>query len=101
MTKATKKQDLQLMKGIYNRLYKSDLLELSDCYKTHSGAKERAFRYCADLFHQYKGNFYRIISYNIMMFTFAFIGEYEGQKAIFYITPSYDRVAILDDIKDF
>ena len=82
----------------YNEYFKSSKRELSQCYNNYSIAKGRAFDYCLELVLKYQGGVtYRIISYNQTMFTFGFIGQYEGKKAFFYITKDYDRVMLLED----
>lgn len=73
---------------------------LYDCYNRPSQAKERAFKYCEDLRDKYQDSttrsYYGILSYNTSIFTYGFIGIYEGKKAVFYITPTSDFVSIIE-----
>ena len=74
----------------------SNLYSLNQCYLKHSNAKNNAFSYCLNLMRKYKGTDLRILSYNTFHFSVGFIGEYEGQKAFFYITPNYDRYILIN-----
>ena len=85
------------IKSAYASYKYADATSLSDVYTTWSGKKEKAYRYCRDLFAEYEGENFRIIGANVNTFSVGFIGKYEGKKAFFYITKSYDRVMILED----
>lgn len=74
------------------KAYKTNLRE---CYSTWSNAKDNAFKHCRDLFLQYKGENFKIISHNVNEFSVGFVGVYEGQKAFFYITKSHNRVCYI------
>ena len=76
----------------HTRAYKTNLRE---CYTTWSNAKDNAFKRCRDLYMQYKGMDFKIISHNLNEFSVGFVGEYEGQKAFFYITKSHTRVCYI------
>lgn len=70
--------------------------DLWDCYARPSYAKERAYEYCENLRAQYNGHSATVTGFNCMMFTYCFIGEYEGKQAFFWITKDNDRCMILD-----
>ena len=85
------------IKNAYASYKYANATSLSDVYTTWSGKKEKAYRYCRDLFAEYEGEEFRIIGANVNTFSVGFVGKYEGKKAFFYITKSYDRVMILED----
>lgn len=91
----TKTQNTQI-KGAYSHYQYATATSLSDVYTTWSYAKDKAYRYCRELFAEYEGEDFRILGANVNTFSVGFIGKYEGKKAFFYITKSYDRVMILD-----
>lgn len=90
------------MRTAYNRFLQSKLYDLHQCYARPSDAKYRAFNYCLELVNKYNDGFavrdYAVIGYNIMTFSFGFIGEIDGKQAFFYITRDYDRYILIDEI---
>ena len=86
------------MRDAYATYARSNACNLSDCYKSASYAKKRAYDYCLSLVRDYKGVEFGIVSYNCTVFTFGFVGEIDGKTAFFYITPTYDRYIYMDEL---
>lgn len=68
---------------------------LMECYSTWSNEKVNAFKRCRELFLQYAGENFKIISHNRNEFTVGFVGMYENKKAFFYITKNHNRVCYI------
>lgn len=83
--------------GAYQRYNMSDDMQLRDVYGRWSDKKERAYNYCRELMYKYNGNGFRIISANTFMFTvgFEFPHPNTGELMFAYITPDYNRCAII------
>ena len=77
--------------GLLASYQRSKKRYLSDCYKSFSNAKARAFDYCKRKELKMGGFNGRICSFNTFSFTYAF--EYvneNGVVCLHYITPNYD-----------
>lgn len=70
---------------------------LDDAYKSHSTAKNRAWRYCEELCEQHNGRKLKVIHHNTYVFTagFEFTDKETGELMFMYITPSYDTAVPL------
>lgn len=84
--------------GAYQRYNMSDDMQLRDVYGRWSDKKERAYNYCRELMLKYDGNGFRIISANTFMFTvgFEFPHPETGEPMFAYITPDYNRCAVIE-----
>ena len=87
-----------IMQNAYTNYIRSDYHSLYQCYGSYSAKKESALNYCYELYNKYNGSDFKIISFNTFQFSVGFEGVYNGRKAFFYITRSYDRVIYLEDI---
>lgn len=69
--------------------------ELWEVYGSYSRAKEQAMEYCLELMDNLNGWRGRIISHNIMVFSFGFefINPETGDLSFAYITRDHDRFA--------
>lgn len=90
----------KVIKNAYNNYFNSNLCTLYDCYTNFSYNKQRAYDYCLSLMAKYNGQAGCIIGYNCMVFSFGFIGEYDGKQAFFYITRDYDRYIFIDELEN-
>ena len=94
------------IKQAYKQYAKSDLYSLEHCYNSFSYAKQQAWNYCKELENEYDGYNLKIIGYNSMQFSVGFVGEIsdvitgELKKAFFYITKSYDRYILTEDLEN-
>lgn len=71
---------------------RSEKRYLSDCYKSFSDAKAKAFNYCKEIERKFNGFEGRVCSFNSHIFTYAFeyVNEEDGVVCLHYITPNYD-----------
>lgn len=77
------------------RLTNSRDCRLSDVYDRYSGAKERAYNYCKDMFYSLDGYNFRITSYNTSIFTVAFLFDMPtGETAMAVITPTHNYYCV-------
>ena len=77
-------------RAIVNSFYDSTNRYLCDCYHTPSERKRQAYDYCVELFHDDRGDDFRIISYNTFMFTVGYTRN-NGTELV-YITPTKKEV---------
>lgn len=89
---------VRTLDGAYQRYNMSDDMQLRDVYGRWSDKKERAYNYCVELMRKYNGYDLRIISSNTFMFTvgFEFPHPETGETMFAYITPDYNRCAIIE-----
>ena len=86
------------LESVYKRWMDSNKEYLWQCYPSGcSDAKYKAYSYCQDLMRKYDGRGGVIISHNGWMFTFGFVGQYDGKVAFFYITKEHEYVAIIGE----
>lgn len=84
------------MQGAINSHKMSNTYSLSDCYNSYSYAKERAYNYCRNLYNEYNGYDFKIISYNTNQFSVGFYCDFDDKTNFVYITKSYDRMCAVD-----
>lgn len=89
----------KFMLGNYKAYLNSSDYDLEDVYYNYSSKKDNAMAYCKRVMKEYQGFSGRIISHNVMQFTYGFIGYYQGVLSFFYITKSYDRVISLEELE--
>ena len=74
-----------------------DAAFLHQVYGRYSKAKENAFNECFD---QYiltdEHDAFSICSHNSQCFSVSWVGLYNGENALFYITRDHNRVILLD-----
>lgn len=87
------------MRNAYEQFNNSSIFDLDQCYYNFSRAKAQAYDYCIELFNRYNGVKFRITGYNSMIFSVGFIGEINGKKAFFYITPHHDRYIYIEELE--
>ena len=81
----------------HRRYVCSDDETLRDVYGRYSSAKDKAYRYCSDLFEQMGGECFRIVSANTFQFTVGFeFNSDDGKRYFAYITKTYDYVMPLE-----
>lgn len=83
--------------GWYQQYNRSDNTQLRDVYGRWSDKKENAYRHCRELMYKYGGSGFRIVSFNTFMFTvgFEFAHPDTGEPMFAYITPDYNRCAVI------
>lgn len=74
---------------IINRFNNSELFRLSDCYKSYSENKHRAYRVCVERFYKMGGYGFRIISFNTMSFTCGWLYEDKETGVIMLNVETY------------
>ena len=77
-------------RAIVNSYYDSTIRELGKCYHTFSERKLQAYKNCVHHYLEDDGQDFRIISYNIHIFTVGYTID-NGTKLV-YITPSKKEV---------
>lgn len=81
----------------YSRYIMRDSRSLYDAYKNPSREKEKAWEYCRDLCNEKNGYDLSVIGNNTFAFSAGFRFMDDNNKEHFvYITPNYDREAIID-----
>ena len=78
--------------NIYNAYLRSNLTTLKQCYNSWSWAKERAYNECKNRCAEMKGHDFRIISYNLNVFTIGYLYEKDNKTYLHYET----NVNVLD-----
>ena len=80
-------------KSIYESYLESEAYFLYDVYNSYSKDKERAWEYCQQLYHDYNGRGFAIISHNCNKFSVGFeCVDDNGVLNFVYITKDYDRI---------
>ena len=69
------KRNTQKAKRFIKEYWTSSRYNLDDCYNNYSYAKQNAFDYCINKMQKMGGYDGRIISYNIFVFTYAFMTD--------------------------
>lgn len=94
-----KKSYLDKMKNYYRLYNKSRKHKLSDCYKTYSESKSRAFDSIKQLCHDIDAWGIKIITYNCQVFTAGYLYVYQGRTYFVVETPTkrYDILAAVVD----
>ena len=77
-------------KAIVDSYYKSTITELSECYHKFSARKRQAYNNCVARKRLDGGDGFRIISYNVNIFTVGYTID-NGTKLV-YITPTEKEV---------
>ncbi|MBO5715281.1 MAG: hypothetical protein J6S23_02665 [Clostridia bacterium] len=93
--KHTKGKDIHRAYLMYE---KSELCNLSDCYKNPSDGKKRIFQYYREIYYTYNGYQPRIIRKGMLVFSYAFFGRVDNRPAFFYLTIDNNNYIFLDEI---
>lgn len=84
--------------GIINRFNNSEFFTLSDCYKSYSENKYRAFQACVDRFYKMDGYGFRIISFNSQTFTCGWLYDDKETGVIMLNVETYRNTYTIEYI---
>lgn len=91
-------KQMQQQYAVYRYAYNFNTKDsIYQAYVNPSYNKVRAFNYCMDLYHKYKGYDFTIIGNNCHTFSVGFCYDDDnGNKHFVWITKSYDRDCIVE-----
>lgn len=95
LNKNFKKMSKAKANAYYKQLFSTANVELSDCYKNYSRAKENAYNYCRDMYTALDGYHFRITGYNCNTFTCAYLFDTDENQYIVIHTRDYNYIGII------